>query len=48
MIQLAAGEEISDGWAAAKTDTLSWEPDTVVQHYIVPNNMEQAEQAFLG
>ena len=48
MIQLAAGEEISGGWAAAKTDTLSWEPDTVVQHYIVPNTMEEAEKAFLG
>ena len=48
MIQLAAGEEISGGWAAAKTDTLSWEPDTVVQHYIVPNNMEEAEKAFLS
>ena len=48
MIQLAAGEEISGGWAAAKTDTLSWEPDTVVQHYIGPNTLEEAEKAFLG
>ena len=46
MVQLAASEEIPGGWAAAKTDTLSWEPDTVVQHSVVPNDMEQAEVAF--
>lgn len=45
-IQLAEGEEIPGGWGAMKTDTLSWEPDTVVQHTVVPNNMEQAEVAF--
>jgi len=46
-VEMAAGEAIPGGWAATKTDTITWEPDTVVQHFIVPDNMEQAEQAFL-
>lgn len=46
-VEMAAGVAIPGGWVATKTDTITWEPDTVVQHFIVPDNMEQAEQAFL-
>ena len=46
LVELIAGEEVPGGWGAAKTDTITWQPDTVVQHFVVPNNMEQAEVAF--
>lgn len=46
-VEMVAGEAIPGGWVATKTDTITWQPDTVVQHFIVPDNMEQAEQAFL-
>lgn len=46
LVELVAGEEVPGGWGAAKTDTITWQPDTVVQHFVVPNNMEQAEVAF--
>lgn len=45
-VELMVGEEIYKDWADAYTDTIAFEPDTIVKHYLVPFRVWTGNDAF--
>jgi len=45
-VELMVGEEILKDWADAYTDTIAFEPDTIVKHYLVPFRVWTGNDAF--